>query len=117
MFSGKFNKVYFRFLKRYALFSSRRINLSIFFLCVNTSSTESSTEKNIREIIVVFPTKIIIIGKENPAIRELSDTYLVISNVIKNTIKETKAANGAIASATPNKEATPLPPFPRSQIE
>jgi hypothetical protein len=86
-------------------------SLSIFFLCVKRSNTENITEKNIRDITVVLVTKIIIIGNENPAIKELSDTYFVTINVIKNTPKATNAGIGAIAKARPKRQATPFPPL------
>jgi hypothetical protein len=61
--------------------------------------------------VVNEKAKIRINGNVNAAIIELSDTYLVRSNVMIKTPKVNNVAIGCNARTTPASVATPLPPL------
>ena len=54
--------------------------------------------------------------KEIPANIELNETKRVKYKTIKNTPIQHKATNGCIATAIPNKVATPFPPLKFAQM-
>ena len=50
-------------------------------------------------------------GYEQPAIIELNETYWEKRSTTTKTANANNAGTGAIASVTPNNEATPFPPL------
>jgi len=61
--------------------------------------------------MVVLKTKMIRIGKEIPAIIELSDTYRVVKKNIAKIPMQIRVGCGCIAKSRPNRVATPFPPL------
>jgi hypothetical protein len=83
----------------------------MFLICVRTSRSATEMEKITREGVEVLKTTITIMGNDNPAVRELRDTYFVMAKTTTNIRKQISVVMGSIASTIPTSVDTPLPPL------
>lgn len=68
-------------------------------------------ENTIRTLLLLWRTRLRMIGKLMPARMEESDTIRLTSNTAIKTKSEREQAIGRIQNTTPNMVATPLPPL------